>query len=271
MGKINLPINECFKLFKQSFNRIKYFSCIMDNLSATALPDTWEIKNESGIIYGIQEPDDKLKELLIHSCGHFMQRYLVRDSIESFASCLDKLFFILLLRGKKILSNQTFYNLLSDEEKKHFKKFEKVGLSGKEGKIQQLKSMFNLELPEEYNRIIVDLRDIRNCLAHSNGVVRNCDGKKDSKEKRKFHWATFSIFGIGVKSGKKFEIEFNKPFEEEANICGKLDLKDNFKSFKIGERLSFSSSETYEIAWSLQLVADKYLKEINTIILSQVK
>lgn len=266
MGKIKLSTNECFKLFDHSFNRIKYFSCIMDNLSVTTLPDDWKIKKESSFDYAIQKPDDKQKEKLVDGCRHFMQCYLVRDCIESFALCLDRLFLVLLLHGKRILPNQTLYNSLSKEDKKSLKTFEKVGLSGK---VQQLKNIFKLELPEEHNRIIVDLKDIRNCLAHSNGIVRDRDGKENGKEYRKFHWATFSVFAVGIKSGKEFKIELNKPFGEEANICAKLNIKDNFKSFKIGEMLSFSSSETYDIAWSLQLVAGKYLEELNTMILSK--
>ena len=158
--------------------------------------------------------------------------------------------------------DQIIFESLSEDEKKLLKNFEKAGLSNEDGKVQLLKKRFNLILSKDYNIIVSSLKDIRNCFAHGNGFVRKKDGKKDG-EKRKFHWATFSIFGIGTTSGKKVEIEIGKRLEEEINICGKIDTKDHYKSFEVGEQLSFSSTETYEMAWSLKLVANEYIKQIS--------
>lgn len=260
--KIPLPIENCFKAYDQSFNRVQYFSVITDNLTTAVFPDKWVIKNKSGLDFAMKEVNDDKKEYMLDGYKHFIQSYLLRDCIESFAICLDKLFLFLLLNGKEIKLDQIIFESLSEDEKKLLKNFEKIGLYSKEGKLQILKSKFNLTLSEDYNIIISSLKGIRNCFAHGNGFVRKIDGKEDG-EKRKFHWATFSIFGIGTTSGKKVEIEIGKRLEEEINICGKIDTKDHYKSFEVGEQLSFSSTETYEMAWSLKLVASEYIKQIS--------
>jgi hypothetical protein len=86
-----------------------------------------------------------------------------------------------------------------------------------------LKQKFGLELPKEHNRVISGLKDIRNCLAHHNGIVRPTDGKKEGEGKRQFHWSVFEIFAIGTKSGKKFDIKFNEAFEEEVLVLVEVD------------------------------------------------
>lgn len=267
--KIELPIENCFKLFEQSFNRVKYFSCITDNMDISDLPDDWTIKNETGLSYSIKEPESDRKEYLVEGYKHFVQCYLVRDCIETFALCLDNLFFILLLHGKTAPSNQTLYGSLSDEDKKLWGDFRNKGLYGKDGKIRLLKKQFNLELSDPYKKIISGLKDLRDCLTHNNGIVNDRYGEQVNEGVRKFHWATITIFGIGVKSGKINKIEIGKQLKEETNVCIKLDTQDHSKPFKIGEQLSFSSTETYEIAWSLQLVAQEYLREIKKIFISE--
>lgn len=261
--KLELRVEESFNLFAQSFNRVKYFSCIADNLNAENLPKAWVIQNPSGLSYKLDVPSKDKEEYLIDGYKHFMQRYLVRDCIESFALCLDNLFFMLLLHGKQAQSNQPLYNCLSEEEKNILKMFQNTGISSRDGKVQILKQRFKLELPKAHNKVISGLKDIRNCLSHNNGIVRNTDGKKDGNNKRQFHWTIFTVFAVGTKSGKRFEIKFDQPFEEEVNICGKIDLGNKSKSFTIGKSLFFNSVETYEIAWSLQLVAQEYLKIIS--------
>lgn len=137
------------------------------------------------------------------------------------------------------------------------KKFEKnIGLYGK---TQILKSRFGLEISAEYQAIVSSLKDIRNCFAHSNGFVRQADGKDDGAL-RKFYWKTIHVFLKGVESGKESRIEFNKSLEEACHVC--MQIKEHCKSFKIGEQMTFSSSEVYEIAMSLQFVAREYFKEI---------
>lgn len=268
-NRINLSANECFKPFDRSFNRVKYFSCITDNLDVSHIPDDWTIKNETGLSYAVNEPEEKKKEYLIKSYKHFIQCYLVRDCIESFALCLDKLFFVLLLIGKTVPSDQTLYGSLSDENKELLKTFKNKGLYGRDGKIKLLKRHFNLELSEPYKKIISDLKDIRDCLSHGNGIVSDRYGKQDEQGDQKFHWATLTIFGVGVKSGERVKIEIGKPPKEETDIYIKPDTRDHFKSFKAGEMLSFSSAETYEIALSLQLVAQEYLKKIQKMYITE--
>lgn len=258
--KINISAENCFKRFGQSFNRAQYFSCIMDNLDTSMLPNEWGIKNKSNLSYSMKAPDDKQR--LVDGCKHFMQRYLVRDCIESFALCLDELFFVLLLDGKKGLASQTLYDLLSPEECGEFNGFQFGGLREK---IDALENRFGLKLSEMHRRVVISLRDIRNCFAHSNGVVRVKDGQADGEQGRKFSWVTLHVFGQGVASGQQYEIELNKPFSEETHIY--LRINENSRSFKVGESLSFSSAETYEIAWSLQRVAIELLKKIQNMAL----
>ncbi len=260
--KVNLNVNKCFTQLSQAFNRVQYFSCIIDNLKVEALPDEWKITNTKKISFNVQKPSDDKKENLVKGCKYFVQRYLVRDVIESFALSLDQLFFILFLHGKKeVPSNTTLFDCLSDKEKELQREFEEAGLFGK---IEKLHSQHQLKLPSDYKQVINSLKDIRNCLAHSNGIVRPMDGQRDGKEKRKFTWMILSIFSIGTETGKKKELEFNKLLEETVNIGA--EIQHYSKSFKVGDHLSFSPAETYEIGWSLDYVAKEYLKEMAKLI-----
>jgi hypothetical protein len=174
---------------------------------------------------------------------------------------LDELFLILLLHGKKVLAKQTLRDALSDEEKERLANFKKAGIFDK---IETLENQFNLKLPTKHKQVLTSLKDIRNCFAHSNGIVRADDGQKDGKQNRKFCWMTLSIFAVGVQSGERHEIEFNKPLKEAVNVC--LEINKHFKSFKKREDLSFSSTESYEIAWSLQLAAAEFIKIMRNIL-----
>lgn len=99
--KIEFSVEKCFKTFDQSFNRIKYFICIAENLTEKQLPSFWSIQNPGGISYGVNEPDSKNKPLIVEGYKHFIKCYVLRDCIESFSLSLDKLFLILLIHGKK--------------------------------------------------------------------------------------------------------------------------------------------------------------------------
>ena len=74
---------------------------------------------------------------------------------------------------------------------------------------------------------------------------------------------------MGIESGETFGVKIGEPLKEESNIGCKIELADHSKSFRIGEQLSFSSKEAYEIGWSLQMVARKYLNQINAKILER--
>ena len=150
--KVELSINDCFKAFDISFNRLKYFSCITDNLNVESLPCAWSITNKSGMSYQITAPEEDNKEYLISGYKHFIQRYLVRDCIESFALCLDDLFLVLLLVGKTVPSTHTLLECLNEEERISLNKFRERGLSGRDGKIKILKDRFNLDLPTQFNK-----------------------------------------------------------------------------------------------------------------------
>jgi hypothetical protein len=57
--KIDLRVEDCFKQFNRGFNRAKCFSCIMDNLDVTVLPDEWKITNEENLDYKIKPPENE--------------------------------------------------------------------------------------------------------------------------------------------------------------------------------------------------------------------
>lgn len=270
-GEINLNLMDSFKLFMQSFNRAQYFSCIADSYTIDMLPANWAISKPNGFKYSITPPNEDSKQKFVQGFQHSTQRYLVRDCIESFSLSLDNLFFLLLLHGKNGKSNQTLHEILSEKEKKLLKAFQNAGLSSKEGKLQLLKTHFGISLPKNYTKIIAGLRDIRNCLSHHNGIVRQTDGKKDGNNKRKFYWTTFDIWAEGLESGKKYDLEIGQIIPEASNILIGLNNNDHHKSFPIGSHLIFSPSETYEIALSLHQVMECYLKEIKDKILSKKK
>lgn len=255
LGRIELSANKCFELFDQSFNRVKYFLCISDNVCTDSLPSEWRILNESGMNYGVHDPAENTVHL-IDGYKFFIRRYLVRDVIESFALCLDKLCFLKLLDGKTLTASQSLRDALTKKEKSRLNTFEFKGLKGK---LEILEADFGLVIPEQHADAINSLTDIRNCFAHNNGYVRPNDGLETEEGKREFQWLAFSLFLEGA-SGREYEVVLGEPLQEESNVC--LRLERNTKAFKISEPLSFSSVETYEIALSLHLAATEYLKSV---------
>lgn len=261
-AEYKITLESCFKSFQQSFNRVKYFSCITSNLDLEILPTDWGIQNPSGLSYSIKKPEtNEQKQMILDGYKHFIHCYLVRDSIESFAASLDYLFLTLLLHGKKVRAKQSLWDSLSAKEQDLMNEFEGASLSSKAGKFQLLKKHFNVELEKDFKKIIPTLKDIRNCFSHGNGFVRKTDGKKDGKGKRKFIWKTAHVFAKGIETGTEYPIEFGQPFKEEVHVC--LQIKDHEKSFEIGDQLSFTPAETYEIAVSLQQVAKNLIKRVH--------
>ena len=137
-----LSVNNCFRVFNQSFNRVKYFSCLANSMDIEGFPTSFSVQNPSGLNYMIKAPEtDEEKMSILDGYKHFIHCYLVRDCIESFSISLDSLFLTLLLNGKRILTNQTLMDSLSEDEKNLMKKFEREGLSSREGKLQLLKEL----------------------------------------------------------------------------------------------------------------------------------
>lgn len=256
---VEVPIEKCFVAFEQSFNRVKYFSSMANNLDVSTLPSSWDIKNRDGLFYRVNVPNEQQKRMLVDGYKHSLHCYLVRDCIESFAISLDEFFFILLINGKRIKSNKSFVSSFSKDECDSFKEFEKAGLCAEKGKIQLLKLKFGIELSPTLLEIAYSLKDIRNCFSHGNGFVRNTDGKKDEKQKRKFSWKTISVFAVGVDSNNMYPVFSEVPFPEAVNICLKID--DHPKVYDVGSQLSFSSDEAYEIGFSLQQIAHNLIQE----------
>lgn len=261
-NNLKLCIEDCFKIFDHSFDRLKYFSSISNNVSVQNLPKNWDIQNPEGLTYSIRKPEEKDHQMIVEGYKHFIGCYLLRDCIESFSLALDDMFFGLLLHGKHIhSSSRNFYDAFSVEEKKALRNFKNTGLFSDNGKVQLLKSRFQVELPSQHNTCISSLRDIRNCFAHANGFVRDVDGKEESedKSKRSFYWQTICLF-VKSDSGEESKLEMNKVISGGGSLC--LRIQTHSKSFRIGEQLSFSTSEIYEMGQSLQFIARQYLQEI---------
>ena len=259
----SIPINECFKTFDRSFNRLKYFSCLASNLDFEKFPEIWGIQNTRGLTYEVQPlQTQEEKQNILHGYKHFIHLYLVRDCIESFAISLDHIIFALLINGKEgfLVADPTLDELLSDEEKKLLKKFERSGL---EGKIKLLKERFKVELMEDNEKIISGLNQIRNCLSHNNGLVRKNDGEQGIEHHRKFTWKTISIVFKGNDTGNEFYIKPNETYTTLENGWAWPKIENRDKSFKIDQPLYFTPAESYEIAYSLNQVAIILLNDIN--------
>lgn len=130
--QIQMPIQNCFTFFDQSFKRIYYFLQIIDNLKTNQLLDEG-IKISSGIVFSrdIVLDSDK-KRYLIDGYKHFIRGYLLRDCIESFSLCLDELCFLMLLHKKTIKipsgvdlsSGRSCETLLTEKEKEFLEKLD---------------------------------------------------------------------------------------------------------------------------------------------------
>jgi hypothetical protein len=267
--KIELPVKICFKLFDESFNRVQLFTIIGENIAINNLPNEWGIKNDSGITYPVEPPPEDKKDYVVNGFKHFLQCSLVRDCIESFMLSLDTLYLLLSVNGKKMKLNQPLLIVLTEEERKDYNDFTLKGLSKKDGKIKALKDKFGLELSEENKTIANSLKDIRDCLTHGNGIVNEKYGSDAKDGKRKFTWQAISIFLQSTESKKRYKIEFGKKIsdyvggingQDSIDVC--LEIKERSKDYEIGEQLTFSPAETYEIAWSLQEIGREYIQKI---------
>lgn len=118
-NRIELPLEKSLKPFEQSFNRVKYFSQITENISTEIFPSSWEIKSKSGVSYMIKAPEEDKKEYVLDGYKHFVLRYLTRDCIESFALSLDNLFSDYFLMEKEYRLSRTFM-MCSPQKIKNF-------------------------------------------------------------------------------------------------------------------------------------------------------
>ncbi len=113
---------------------------------------------------------------------------------------------------------------------------------------------------DSYEEIITSLTDIRNCFSHRNGFVSKNDGKTTKNNKQSFQWKTVHSFAKGTETGNISSIKNTEYHSEPRDICIKIKLHS--KLLDIGEQLAFSSAETYEIGFSLNLVKYKYIEEV---------
>lgn len=93
----------------------------------------------------------------------------------------------------------------------------------------------------------------------SYGFVRKNDGQKDEAGNRTFTWKTFSIVAK-MASGEERNIELNQIIPGQSNVC--MRIQNHEKHFKIGEQLSFTPAEAYEIAFSLKQVGINFAEEV---------
>lgn len=256
--QFSYDIGLCFSGLDQSVNRIKFFSCIVQNIKENQFPIDWVIENPKGISYGIDTPrGDRDKSYLLEGFKFFMQSYLVRDVIESFAVSLDQFYLLLLVDGK-VSKGQYLVDMLSEEETKDYNRFQQLGLTRKKGgKIERLEKRFNLKLSQQNKEIISSLKDIRNCFSHSNGIVRETDGEIIDVTTRRFTWKSLHIWGENEDTGEKHTAISGEIIP--AGLAVKAKIDKNIKDFQVSDILSFSAAETYEIGTTLQLVVKEYM------------
>ena len=113
-----------------------------------------------------------------------------------------------------------------------------------------------------FKSVIKSLNDIRNCLSHSSGIVRPQDGQKDEENYRKFKWIIFSASVRGNETGKIYELEVGKSYDEDATII--LELTEHERRFKVGQQLSFKTLDIYEMAFTLQRITHAIFNELNS-------
>ncbi len=262
LNELSIPIEDCFKPYDESFSRVQYFLCIADNLDTQNLPSQWSIPNSSGITYNINTPkDDGERNYIVQGYKHFIRCYLVRDCIESFALCLDNLFWVLLLNGKRLMSHQTLLEALSQDEVRSLNFFKNKGLSDK---LPLLDKYFNIKLKYDYCDIVLGLRDIRNCFSHSNGFVRATDGKETDNAQRYFSWKAMHLFALGSETGKEYPVKMGEVLPEAGSVC--VRFADHRKAFNIGDQLNFTITEVYEIAFSLKMVGANLMEEVKKVL-----
>lgn len=261
IGEARIDVGTTFEPFDQSFNRMKYFGQIIDSITTDQLPNSWAIKDTSGIINHHGTPNTEQRKLLLEGAKKCMHRYMVRDCIEGFALSLDKLCFFLLFFADgtvRMKTNQRFHDILSDKDKEYLKKFSRKGISPKDGKIKELQKEFGLVLPEEYKTVIKGLKDVRDCVSHHNSIVREADGERINENECKFTWLTMRVFHVDEITKERELLEFDKLYENAGHVS--ISIDQNEKVFNIGEPITFSRAEAYEIARSLSYIRDEYFK-----------
>ncbi|MET0155771.1 MAG: hypothetical protein ABW189_06690, partial [Rickettsiales bacterium] len=138
----------------------------------------------------------------------------------------------------------------------------------KSGKIGMLEEKFDIKLSDDQKSFIESTKDIRNCLAHRNGIVGENDGLPAKNNQRKFMWTTMTAFSRDSVTLQEFPIEIGKTLSE-IGLKNDGDIGDIYvrfhtheRFFDIGKPLDFTSADVYEIAFSLQCIAQNYLTQI---------
>jgi len=122
-------------------------------------------------------------------------------------------------------------------------KFHRLGLPDK---LNHLNEEHGIELDNALSRHMLSINAARNCLVHRDGVV----GERDSVDGRLVvSWRRVK-WVITDEDGER-DLVSGVVYEKESSLG--MKFLDEKRSFKLGDRITFSAPEFQHIAWSMYL------------------
>jgi len=107
-----------------------------------------------------------------------------------------------------------------------------------------------LTSPLHYERELLSLRNVRNCLQHRDGIVQERDLDPQTK-----------VLRLALPRGKLFyedagqEIELVKGFVTEKEVEARFKVVIAEREFKLGERVTFNADEFHDIGFGCLAIA----------------
>ena len=150
--------------------------------------------------------------------------------------------------------------LLSDHASEHMvklpEKFHRLGLPDK---LSKLTDDFSVFLAPEIIAAILSLNAARNCIVHREGVV----GEKDASDlgKLEIRWTKPTLTITGEAGTRPVE----PGGRVEAGEMLEFSNKNASKSFGLGERIKFTSTEFSEICWTFFQFGVEIQRSLSTI------
>jgi hypothetical protein len=144
--------------------------------------------------------------------------------------------------------------LIEDRSEQRSASFNRLTLPDK---LDRLRNEYFVELESDLERMFCGLNACRNCLVHRAGVVGDKD--LDSAGSLTLTWRHLVVEIVGV-DGSVRELKLGDIAEGGEQV--RLRQVDSTKKFNKGDRLAFTAQEFADFCWTMDLVAQAFVKNL---------
>ncbi|MDP3672921.1 MAG: hypothetical protein Q8R69_24935 [Telluria sp.] len=168
-----------------------------------------------------------------------------RDAIEAVSTFLESVRQVLAiwrLGKRQSMGEQLTGGLWNEQFGDAARRFHRLGFPDK---IAMLETEFSAKLDPALQQQILSANVARNCLVHRGGIVSERD--LNTETALEIGWTRMALM-LEDEDGQK-ELVIGRVIEKASSLL--LQHQRRSKTFKLGERISFTTTEFVEICWTL--------------------